>query len=268
MVEWYAPSGGEKLETDPLSSIRDDERSAIQEMVVVRNKGFSVPVLRMEHLGKSGSFMLTDLEITVVKERWIWVFGRWFIALGFTGWCYGLIRSWPGISKRRASLASLVWLMVGICFVVPGPWTTIRPMGGNFKIGSVGAVPSSVPAASENPPPQVIGITSGAIAAEGKMPDKSSVILQVKHRFPQLRTLLHALLLCGPSLIMLCLIGRKPTLPLMIMTALAVELAQAAFGYGFDWTDVSDLICDALGIAGACWIHARLAKRLGGFCHE
>jgi glycopeptide antibiotics resistance protein len=45
------------------------------------------------------------------------------------------------------------------------------------------------------------------------------------------------------------------------MLSAAIELAQIAFGYGFDRVDVTDLAYDALGIAAAMLTAKIYAKR-------
>ena len=76
------------------------------------------------------------------------------------------------------------------------------------------------------------------------------------------RPLLHSLLLFAPALALALLAGRKPAVFLAIPLALAIELAQVAFGYGFDWIDVLDLACDAIGIALAMWAGKKIGERV------
>ena len=51
--------------------------------------------------------------------------------------------------------------------------------------------------------------------------------------------------------------SRRPTLLVAVLLSLAIEGAQAAFGYGFDWVDVIDLATDAAGIALGLWLCRR-----------
>jgi glycopeptide antibiotics resistance protein len=97
----------------------------------------------------------------------------------------------------------------------------------------------------------------------GALPLQGGWIIQVKSHLAKLRPLLHSLLLCGPTLLFLWLVGRRPAIALALGLAILIEAAQAAFGYGFDFLDVFDLVSDVLGIAAALWVHRRLAARFG-----
>lgn len=250
MVEWHSPEAGRDLETDPVASIQADETRK-PEHFVVGHKGGAVPTFRLEHLGRAGEFELSDLEITVVTERPLWTVGRWFLAAAWIGWTFAFVRSWPGISYWRATLAATIWVLLGTQLVVPGPWKIQRPMVSPFALGteSIGQ-PRQVPIpikegkGTANPEP-----SSRALSALGELPTQGSLILRVKLAIRSARPLLHALLFFGPTLVIALLVGRKPALFLMITLALAIELSQVAFGYGFDRIDVLDLITDASGIA-------------------
>ena len=94
----------------------------------------------------------------------------------------------------------------------------------------------------------------------GKIPDQGDFTLRLKHYAAKARSLLHIALLFGPTLLIACLVGKRPAWSLGVILALAVEAAQFAFGYGFDWVDVFDLACDATGIALALAVHHRLKR--------
>jgi hypothetical protein len=113
--------------------------------------------------------------------------------------------------------------------------------------------------ASETPPPPLV-ITSGSVPALGKIPVQGGLALRIKYFLAQARPLLHVLLLFAPSLAIACLVGRRPAFFIGVTLALAIELAQVAFGYGFDWVDVVDLANDAIGIALAIWVCKKMLK--------
>lgn len=257
-VEWHAPDGRSLLETHVIGSIRDDIAGEPQDFVLLSRCGNAIPTLRLEHLGRAGEFDLSDLEITPVRERGLWKSGKWLLAAGWLAWGAAFILSWPGVRGWRAVCASAIWLVVCVHFVIPGPWMVQRPIYPDFRIAPEPAATSpaqSVATAEERP-----GISSAALPSLGKVPDHGSLILQIKIRIARARPLLHLLLLFGPSLVLAWLVGRKPALPLLVGLALAIELAQIAFGYGFDWIDVTDLACDAAGIALGLWLAARLPR--------
>jgi hypothetical protein len=179
--------------------------------------------------------------------------------------------AWIGFRGRnqaiRALLAACVWTVMGIYFVVPGPWKLTHSFGAPFNLGEVVASPLK-----SNPVYDIKLATSGETKVEspvlksvGKIPDKGDFALRVKHLVEKARPLLHAFLLFGPALVIACLVGRRSALSLMILMALCIEAAQVAFGYGFDRVDVLDLGYDGIGIAAALVVHhflKRLAPRL------
>jgi hypothetical protein len=262
MVEWHAPSGDAGWENDPVGSIRYDQRNDLDAFVIQALRAPAVPALRLEHLGRSGEFELADLEITVVEERASWKIGRWLLAIGWLAWGTAWVRSWPGIGWWRALGAAAIGLLLGIYFVIPGPWKIQRPIYPSFQLGEERAgrsSPDQAPMASA-PGNTPLVIASGSLPALGKIPVQGSLALRIKYFMTQARPLLHVLLLFAPSLALAWLVGRRPALFIGVTLALAIELAQVAFGYGFDWVDVFDLACDAGGIALAMWVHKKMLK--------
>jgi hypothetical protein len=261
MVEWHPQDAGRILETDPVGSIQGDETRNLDHFVV-GHRGGAVPTLRLEHLGCSGEFELSDLEITVVTERPLWTIGRWFIAAGWACWALACVRSWPGTSWWRAAAASLIWVLMGTQLIVPGPWKIQRPMISAFQLGgkSAGHSGSDQMRMDEGRGNAHPDLTSRALSALGELPTQGSFILRVKLAIRSARPLLHALLLFWPTLAIAFLVGRKPALFLMITLSLGIELAQIAFGYGFDRIDVLDLATDAVGIALAMLVFGKLQR--------
>ncbi len=257
MVDWHDPAGMKNFKTDPVGSVVGNKQNGLENIVIETCGGAAVPSLRLENLGSSGAFEFSDLEITVVHERMLWKTGKWLLAIAWLAWGFFVIRSWPGISRWRALAGSAIWLLACMNFVVPGPWKVQRPMGENFNLGM------EAPAVTIGKTPPPVGMNVGAVTAEGKMPVQGSFALQVKLLFAQARPFLHALLLFAPTLAMMCFIGKKPALWLSIILAIAIESAQAVFGYGFDWIDIMDLTCDAVGVWLAVWSYAMMVKR---FC--
>ena len=252
MIEWHPQDGGTELGTDYLSSIRLDEPGVPQDFVILSGHGPAVPALRLEHLGRSGEFEIADLEITPIRERLLWKIGKWLLALGWLAWFLAFIHCWPGIPWWRAVAASLICLLMGIHFVIPGPWKIQRAIYPEFLIG---AEPHTL---GEIHAPAIV--RSGPLPALGELQNQGGWALRVKLRISEARTLLHALLLFAPSLLLVGLLGRRPALLLMIAMALAIESAQIAFGYGFDRTDLMDLLCDAIGILLALWLEPKIRR--------
>ena len=232
------------------------------------NRSPAIPSLRLEHLGRAGEFELSELEITVVRERAIWKVGRWMLALA--GWVWGAIamQFCFGVSRWRAFAASFVWMMMAMHFVIPGPWKQQRPIGNRFQIGQeqVLVLNENTESPVHPTPAQTTGNSQPSSPTEqlksmGKLPEQGSLALRVKHRVARARPLLHLLLLFAPTLAFALLLGWRPALFLALILAGSIELAQIVFGYGFGWDDVLDLFNDAIGIALALWIHRRIQRR-------
>ncbi len=259
MIEWRSADGSKRLAMDPVVSERGFNQVDLEGVVIGSNDEPGFPVLRFEHLGRSGSFEVHGLEVIVVRESVLWTAGSWILAALWGAWMFLLIRSWPGISRWRSVAASLIGLVIATQVVIPGPWKVTRPMVTGFWLGDGTALDAPVSAEAPKSPAWV----SGPVAPEGKLPDQGSFILKVKLALAVVRPLLHMLLLLGPALLMFCLVGRRPGLLLMVMLALGVELAQFLFGYGFDAIDLWDLTHDAIGIGAAVAAHFLLGRRFG-----
>ncbi|MCX6845993.1 MAG: hypothetical protein NTU84_05440 [Verrucomicrobia bacterium] len=244
LIEWHRP-GGEGPKIEAIGSVRGDGAGKTDDFVVAAAKGSAVPVLRLEHLGRSGAFELQELEIREVGETVWWRYGRWVLVAAWLAWASALVRSIRKISLLRALGAAAVFVAMGILAVVPGPWKIQRPFGDAFVIKEI--------AQSANARTQV------QLQSEG-----TRQIDPAKHYLEPLRPLLHALLIMMPTLAMAWLAGWRPALTLAVMLSIAIELGQIAFGYGFDRVDVLDLLNDALGIAAAVLVAKVFVKWKAG----
>lgn len=268
IIEWRPQAAGGKLETDPIFSLCGDYASELTEQVMRPEEPPAAPSLRFENLGASGAFEISHLEITVVRERWFWKAGYWLLILG----CFAWTVAWCGWSGRsdllRSSAAALVWLLMLIYFVVPGPWKSLRPLGAPFNLGDeIAAVHVDAVSPPVSGPVPVSGSAhtpQAALPSAGKIPDKGDFTLWIKAHAAKARPLLHVILLFGPTLLIACLVGRSPAMSLGIILSVCIEAAQASFGYGFDWRDVGDLACDGTGIALGLLAaaHPRFRERL------
>ncbi len=257
MLEWEATDGQHNVRRDSVGSITGDRWGEVENLVILSPAGSWVPTLRLEHLGQSGSFELSKLEITAVEETPVWKLGRWMLAITWLAWAAAWVRSWPGVSWRRATAAAAIWVVLGVNFVIPGPWNVQRSLVSDFCLdaasgGVMARTPLSI--APETAAPSR-SLAPGVTTALGKMPDQGSLVLRLKHAISRARPLLHATLLFAPTLAFLWLVGRDPALFLSIAFAISIEMAQLAFGYGFDWQDVGDLATDGIGIVLAIYLH-------------
>lgn len=264
MIEWQPSDHGRALENDGFGSVRYDQSGGITEFVMRPDHPPAIPAMRLENLGNSGELQLLFFEATVLRERWIWKIGRWLLMVGWIAWVFVWIQHFGNRRTTRALLASIVWFLIGIYFVLPGPWKIQRPFGRSFELGAPAkysqiTIPSE---RSESTADQRLTVenmhTSKSV---GEIPTKGDFALRLKQRAAHLRPLLHGLLLFGPTLLTACLVGRKPAQSLAMLIAIAIEAAQYAFGYGFDLKDILDLACNAVGIVLALAVHAYFKRR-------
>ena len=252
IIEWHAPSGSPTWENNPVGSARHNLLGDVEEWVTRPEDPPAIPALRVENLGTGGDFELLVFEATVVRETRVWKIGRWGVMAAWLAWAV----AWIGIKvgKIRSLLAAMIWLVMGLYFVVPGPWKLYHSIGPSFSIGEQTASPpqavSPVPISSSQAP----------LESVGKIPDQGDFTLRLKHYAANARPLLHIALLLGPTLLIACLVGGRPARSLAVILAVAIEAAQVAFGYGFDWVDIFDLACDAVGIALALQVYSRLMR--------
>lgn len=261
LIEWHSPDEGLKWENDSFHSAQHDQTNEVTEIVMRPENPPAIPVLRIENLGVSGDFELSLFEATVLRERSVWKTGRWFLLAGWLAWVIAWIG--PGCKTRfvRSLVAAVIWILMGIYFVIPGPWNNVRSLVGPFQLGPETTTPHA-------PAPSLAGMevasssldlsNSGAVVSVGKIPTKGDFSLRLKLYAQKARPLLHGLLLFAPTFVIACLVGGRPAASLAVILSLAIEAAQLAFGFGFDWADAFDLSSDAVGILLGLWACGRL----------
>ena len=264
LIEWHSPGEGLKWENDPFCSAQYDQTGEITEIVMRPEKPPATPVLRVENLGVSGDYELSVFEATVLRERLVWKIGRWFLLAGSLAWAIAWIQASAKPDFFRSLLAASTWLLMVVYFVIPGPWNDVRSIVMPFQTGDEIKASQGAPESGDvkgiqrrNFPP----VDPETIESVGKVPLKGDLALRLKLYAQKARPLLHILLLFAPTFIIACLVGRKPATSLCIILALAIEAAQLAFGFGFDWVDVFDLASDVIGILLALVAHHRLKRR-------
>lgn len=264
LIEWHPQAGDSAWENNPFCSVRGSQTSGVMEMVLRPDRPPAIPALRLENLGISGDLELTLFEATVLRERRVWKIGRWFLLAGWLAWAVAWIGPRGKAARIRALLASAIWLVMGLYFVVPGPWKNVMSFAGPFQIGPETTVAPDLSAPASGPAAATIQGSSAnptVLESVGEIPDQGDFTLRFKRYAANARPLLHIILLFAPTLAMACLVGRKPARSLAVLLASAIETAQLAFGYGFDWVDVFDLASDAGGIALGLWLYGRLKQR-------
>ena len=262
VIEWWRTGAGAP-DLDPVVGVKYGLDSGDVEWVLRPLDGPAVPMIRLGHLGKSGMLELRAMEIVLLRERPIWLFGRWILVAGWLGWAFSLCRSWPGLSRTRAAAAALVIVALGVKLMVPGPWRSLRGLLGPFSIEAPALAMTTAPATPAGTPEAAnILPASGSVEPLGKIADQGDFVLKVKLFASKARPLLHAALLGFPALVLILLLGPRPAVWTSAGLALAIEASQTMFGYGFGWDDTIDLACDAIGILAALWIWKRLSQKI------
>lgn len=261
MIEWHLADG--RMVPEYLASAREDNPAEMPCVVADSPHGPAMPVLRMEHLGSSGSFRLSHCRIDVVRESVWWKIGRWLLIGGWFAWA-ATIAGWRRTSGLgRPLLAAAVWLFCAALWAVPGPWALNRPLAPRFAASepAARAVFTVAPAPPQNSiPSQTAAAAAAPVQSLGELPVGGSPLLEIKKRLLQARPVFHVLLFFGPALVFALLIGRVKSLIFTALLAGGIEWAQYLFGFGFDSSDWLDLSFDALGMTLALWTHARLCR--------
>ncbi len=249
MIEWHSTKGNRLCLNDPFGSVRYNQNKQKQEIILRPDEASAIPIIRFENLGKSGELVVKDLEVTALRETKYWKFSKWIIIAGWSSWVIYLIRgNWQG-SLSRAAVASGLWVIMGIYFVIPGPWQGARPMGNYFLIQEVEFTPITQSELYHSTSFTCLGRTNlTQVASVGKVPDRGDLILKIKNYAETIRPLLHGLLLFVPTLLIGLLVGLRPARSLAFIMAVAIESIEVIYGFGFDMLDAIDLLSNSLGI--------------------
>ncbi|MGD7653533.1 MAG: VanZ family protein [Verrucomicrobiales bacterium] len=252
VIEWCQPDG-RVVEQIPVSGLLEDWETGEEEQVVSVPSGMAVPVVRLEQLGKSGSFELLELEMRQVEERLVWKVGKWLLGAGFFAWMT-LMAKWMGTASWiRAMAGGSLWMLMAIQFVIPGPWGTERPLVSEFRLDGSGGAEVVAGEVVDIPP------LAGSVAPIGEIPDQGSPVLKLKKVLRKVKQVLHVMLLLGFTVAMVVLVGEWAAVISAVLLAVGIELAQLVFGFGFDLLDVWDLAGDAIGVVLAVWV-VRMAR--------
>ena len=228
----------------------------------------------IQNLALDGTFTVEELEIRAVRNRsWFPMVG---LTLGFSWflWILTVIRRWLGTvaGTRGHFVAATTFFAAGSFLVFPGPWHPLVPLGPLFMLP---AAPLTVPDAVAAPttpqsPAQHTGEPSTTMKPSASpqprwqvpvhSPPGTSVIERVFQFKEHFRPLLHLAAFAALTFIFSALLDPgKGWLPVSAL-GLASEAMQVAFGFGFDWLDVFDLLLDAAGIAFGLWLHHRWVR--------
>jgi hypothetical protein len=260
-LEWHLP-GVLGTEDDYLTSIRHTCHNRESGFVLKSPRSGSVPALRFEHLGESGFFELGNLRISSVGPRPWWRVAACLVTLSWLVWVWASLCRAQGGNRLASATAAILWTIFAILWIVPGPWKSYRPLsppGYGAAAFDLQASEDSGSTSGRERWTAASAITAGTVEPAGEMPVQGSIFLKAKHWIASARPLLHALMLAGPALVFAFLVGTRRSVFLCALLAIGIEFSQIAFGYGFGWDDVLDLLTDALGIAAGVFVYRRVS---------
>lgn len=241
-LEWLRD--GTIIERVFLASAQDNQTVVEPAALLTRIPARATARLHVENLGLSGRCRL--LEFESFPTRTLPIARITMLAIA-TGWLFWAAATAGPLRCTGSWLAAAVWVGSAYALVLPGPWTTRSPLVGEFVMDSVEAPAQELPAEAFAPAP----------CHPGNL-EAPNLLLRWKVRLRFLRPLLHSLLFFAPALVFLLLTrAENRALALVAMLAVLVELAQWAFGYGFEVSDCLDLGTDAIGILLALVLHRR-----------
>ena len=239
-IEWL--SVDTDAQTVYLSSADGNRQGNCPAVVTRPRKGPATPVIRLAHYGTSGTVTLEALEVFRVKPTQSWRVGRWVLLAAWLCWAAWIAGAF-GQLPVKAWLAAALWLGMLTQVAVPGPWQHERPMGEIFNI--------NLPPAYDQPPPTGLRAPTRVPPLADVPEPNGSLLLQAKTALKPLRPILHLALFFAPTVGFLMLTSRSSALLLAGSMAIATELAQLGFGFGFDLSDFLDLVTNSLGIIAA-----------------
>ena len=257
LIQWLPPDASKEAVIDGVSAVSDNEEKHDVSVVVRPPQNTGFPVMLIENLGDGGDLLISGLEISLVKQRSGWLLVDGAMITLWILWLVGVMAGRKKMTLIRRSSAAGVWVVLGVLFAFPGPWKTLHPMFVPF------ALEAKTDGSYEEPSKELD--TSRLLVsydAADKMDAQEGLIIHIRHQLKKLRPLLHIGFVFFATIGFLWLVGVTRAIWLSAGLVVAIEACQFGFGFGFDWQDVSDLICGVIGIFFACQIYAKLSERM------
>ena len=259
----------------PLWSGRGDQPEHFRDMVVPLSRGGTVPKIVFENRGSAGEFKIESIQIQAVNYRpgLVWmsagVISAWLALLtfGFRRW----VAADP-VGSPRIVAAALVWAGFAWAYCLPGPWIPYPPLGTPYPIKAVEPPPpppptpppkpvASAPSAAApvavapapGPPPAPVAVAKPEAPAAPVSPERleGGLARWFFNHLSYLKRPLHLLAFAGLSALLALLTGSPRAMWPAIILGVISEFCQWAFGFGFDGSDVLDLLMDtAAALAG------------------
>jgi hypothetical protein len=252
----------------PLWSGRGDHPNAFRDMVVPLSRGGTLPKIVFENRGSAGEFKVESIQIQAVDHRagLVWmtvgILLAWLamISFGFRKW----VAAAP-VGAPRILAAAVVWVGFAWAYCLPGPWNPFPSLGTPYPIEAVAPPPPTpallppskpvaepAPAADPGhelvaPAPAPAVPAKAELTAEPATPERleGGLVRWLFNHLPYLKRPLHLLAFAALTALLALLTGSRRAMWPAIVLGVISEVCQWAFGFGFDLSDVLDLVMDA-----------------------
>lgn len=291
---WIDAQG--KLAPDhlPLWSAQGSVRSS-RDMVVPLARHGTLPKFIITNRGSAGEFTLHSFSVQPVAYRPGIFYAIVLLTGAWVAWAAWGIRRWvAGVGTGWWKLAAAAGLSVlfGWYSSLPGPWLPWQPIGKPFPIEVVSEVPKVIsppkpvpapapaplapaPAPTPTPPvatpapvpapapaPVAVPAPQPLPAAEEGAPEGigGGPIRWLLARLPAVKKFAHLAGFAVLTALLGLLTGNRRAIWPALFLALLSEFCQWAFGFGFGWDDVLDLVLDTASVMLGLAIWLGLAK--------
>ncbi len=280
---WIDSKG--KLAPDymPLWSGIGDQPRGSHDLIVPLDRQGTLPKIAIENRGKAGSFHLYYLSFQPVAYRAGLPQAIVLLVAAWLGWAAWGLRRWimAGAAWPKILAAAGLWLAFAWLSTLPGPWVPYHSLLRPFPIAAIPAPPpvavptpappplpqpAADPAVAVNPPPSdpalapsptAVSSPPPAVAAPQPLPSAAEgpaegvgggPVRWLLSRLPELKKFAHLGGFSALAFLLAMLAGSSRAMwPTLLLGALS-EFYQWAFGFGFGWDDVLDLILDTASV--------------------
>ena len=128
LIRWENFESEGEPKFDPVGAAKDEEFEIVSSIVVKPASGRAYPILLIENLAASGDLLISDLELTPVKQRTGWILESWVLILFWFCWIFVCLSGKPSPTAIRKAAAAALWIAMGIAFAFPGPWQRLSPL--------------------------------------------------------------------------------------------------------------------------------------------
>ena len=249
LIRWENSECEAEPKFDPIGAAEDEEIEIVRSIVVKPASGRAYPILLIENLAASGDLLISDLELTPVKQRSGWFFESWILILFWFSWIFVCLSGKPSPTASRKAAAAALWIAMGIAFAFPGPWQRLSPLVVPYHFGGEEISSSKVidvPLGAEEAAEVPVRLTS--YEPMGEIHTHENWIVKTRQFLKKIRLLLHVGFIFLVATGFFLLIDMKRAIWLAAGLVVAIEGSQWGFGYGFDIKDVIDLFSGGIGI--------------------